>query len=119
MLFLMYMVLSIIFSVLFTWWADKKLPNPVLLRCSGCGSKLRLRLIGKWGVLERSIYALAIWLTILRLPLPLGITLVFVVIFVFAWGSAVDRLTHSYWTWRHPLRCDGGGHTKAIPQPTT
>lgn len=118
MLFLMYMVLSTIFAVFFTWVADKKLPNPILLRCSGCGSKLHMRPKGKWGVLERMIYAFAIWLAILRLDLPVGISIAFVVIFVFAWGSAVESLTHAYWTWRHPLRCDGGGHTKAVPQPT-
>lgn len=29
-----------------------------------------------------------------------------------AWVTARDRLYHHYWMWRHPLRCEKGGHAE-------
>lgn len=114
--FVIYMVFSTIFAVFFTKLSDKRIPNPIRLRCSACGSNLHLRLKGGWSIFERIIYAVALWFVILQPKIPLWIGLSLLLPFVLAWGLAVKRLVESYWMWRHPLRCQGGGHF--VPQPT-
>jgi len=31
---------------------------------------------------------------------------------------AEDRLYHAWWAWRHPVRCQGGGHAEPESSPT-
>lgn len=93
------------------------LPNPVLLRCSACGSKLYQRPSTKrWAWVDMMVWCLMAWLIIWRHNFPIGASIALFFVTLFAWSATVNRVVHAYWMWRHPIRCQGGGHVVPLPQ---
>lgn len=93
-------------------------PNPVLAKCPACDAKMTRRPSGWRWVAGDWI----LWIVFLALALPTGIPLLVGIVLIFtlaaAWNTARDRLYHSYWKWRHPLRCETGGHASPAPEGT-
>lgn len=90
-------------------------PNPVLLRCSACDSKLYVFPRGGWAFVHYFAWLTGSWLIVWRLNVPFLIGGALVLALVHPWRLAVERLTHTYWTWKHPIRCQGGGHIQPVP----
>lgn len=85
--------------------------NPTLLRCSACGAQMKWRLEGRWWWV-----ALLVWFAGASLIVPADMPFGWQVLLVFAlawpWQIAENRVYYAWWTWRHPARCDGAGHTE-------
>lgn len=90
-------------------------PNPILLKCSACGSKLHMRPVGWWRFLDLWAWQIGGWVLVWRLNPPFLIGCLLVLVLVFPWNMAKDRLWHAYWLRKHPLRCQGGGHIAPVP----
>lgn len=117
MLFAIYIFGNALAALIFVPFINRKFPNRLLLRCSACGSKLYQRPITRrWIFADSMAWALVAWIVIWRNPLPTGILITFFLILVLAWNSIVRHLVHAYWMWRHPFRCQDGGHVQPVPQ---
>lgn len=95
----------------------RRFPNQVLMRCSACGAKLYSRPSTKrWAWLDMMAWCAMAWFTIWRHSFPVGASVLLFFVTMVAWNTAVNRLVHAYWVWRHPIRCQGGGHVAPLPQ---
>lgn len=94
--------------------------NLPVLRCSVCDAYMyRFRPKGwRWRLTEHILFQIVACITVWRINPPpiIGILLVFVIGLAFVTGFT--RSYHAYWLWRHPIRCQGGGHLKPVPQAT-
>lgn len=116
--FIIYMLTVVVFGLVFPR-VPHKAPNYVLIHCTACGSKLYQRPSTKrWAFVDTLGWGLIAWFVVWQHHLPFFISFVFAVVLVFAWTIAVRRVVHAYWLWRHPLRCQGGGHLNPVPQGT-
>lgn len=92
-------------------------PNPTKAKCPACGDKMTERpssfrwVLGDWILWAAFILLVFGWNT--HIPFLPGLALFMTL--AIAWNTARNRLYHSYWMWRHPLRCEKGGHV--APQP--
>lgn len=119
--FLIYMVGNAILCAILGPFLIKKARtyNRVLLRCSACGAKLHTHPTTKrWWWIDMMAWVLVAWFTVWRSApyVSFGITILFFFVSLVVWGMAVKRLVHAYWMWRHPWRCQGGGHLDPVPQ---
>lgn len=99
-------------------WLIKRQPNRLLIKCSACGAKLYMNPTTKrWWWADMMAWVLVAWFTVWRAAPHVSsvITLVMFFTSLFVWNMAVTRLVHAYFMWRHPIRCQGGGHF--VPQP--
>ena len=87
----------------------------ILKRCSACNKPLHQRLPGlKLNALSMVIWVLlANWMT-KGIEGPMGIMILVVAVFFYL--SAERRIYHAIWYWRHPVRCQGGGHAAPLPE---
>lgn len=53
----------------------------------------------------------AVWDTGVSIAAGLPIVLVLAI----PYNIATNRLYEHYWHWRHPLRCEKGGHAEPLP----
>jgi hypothetical protein len=94
--------------------------NPAVLRCSSCGAYMYSFHPKGWRFwwLQQILFQIVCWIVVWRInpPFVIGMPLVFVVGLAFV--TALRRGYHTYWRWRHPIRCQGGGHLKPMPQAT-
>lgn len=95
----------------------KRTYNPALLRCSACGAKMyRTQTTGWGGYLSYMTFQIIFWFCVWRLNPPFLIGIGMLLVLLVPLMMATDRTYHAYWRWRHPLRCDGGGHI--VPAPS-
>ncbi len=90
--------------------------NPVVMRCSACESECRLHWAAAFDLKDwRWWLDMAVWVFVV-IPatrigrLPIGWALVFLFPMSIALDTARDRLYHAWFAWKHPTRCQGGGH---------
>lgn len=94
-----------------------KYPNPMLIRCPACGSKLYSRPSTKrWAWVDTMVWCAMGWFIIWRHHFPVGYSVALFFVTLVAWNATVNRVVHAYWMWRHPVRCQGGGHVAPLPQ---
>ena len=95
-------------------------PNRILVVCGSCGAKMYQRARGLW-------YAgyWVMWMAfVLGVLAPIdphaswGVALLIGLVFSFPFNIAYGRLYHAYWLWRHPLRCEKGGHAEPSVEGT-
>jgi hypothetical protein len=119
--FLLYVAGSVAASLIYLWIRPvNKLPNRVLIRCSSCGTKLyKYPHTKRWVFIDSMVWMLVAWVVVFRLYPHISGPLMWLMIFilVFVWKSAQRRLVHAYFMWRHPWRCQDGGHFAPAPQP--
>src|ERR1044071_1674995 len=92
--------------------------NQTILRCSACGSCLRqywLRFSGWVAGLQWMAYigVLSVCNEFFFGDLPGMSFALFSLLFSYAFFLSVNRLYHAWWGWRHPVRCQGGGHVES------
>lgn len=113
------LLIAVIFGATFLFLRSKtaKKANPTLLRCSACKAEMTRHAWGTWWLVgEWSLWIAFVTLTQLGQGLPTGYMILLAIVVSIAWVTARDRLYHSYWTWRHPVRCESGGHAQPEPE---
>lgn len=111
--FAIYTIVCVVYAIMSIRFMRKRLPNRVLIQCLACGSKLyQYPSTYRWGFVDRMLWALVAWVVVFRHHPPLGIMIALVFVLMFTWAIVVCRIVHAYFVWRHPFRCQGGGHTK-------
>lgn len=119
MYFVFYMLVSAFWAALTVRFLRGRVPNRILIRCSACGSKLYQRpTTYRWAIIDYMAWALVAWVVVFRHQLPLTIMIPLVLVLLVVWAVTVHRLVRTYFFWRHPIRCQGGGHAKPVPQAT-
>lgn len=104
---------------LMIWLSNRprwKAYNQALAKCPACGNKMtKYAWSRSWIVVD-----MVLWICLLATVGLLYIAMTplnFVVIMTigFFWNQGKTRLYHAYWMWRHPLRCEKGGHAAPVP----
>lgn len=117
--FVWFLCLAFLMAWVDAWLIKPALPNRWLILCASCGSKLWLRPKTKKGqFVDTYILFLVAWAVLFRLRLPELPNFALLMVLIFAEQSAKDRLMARYFLWRHPVRCQGGGHLSPAPQGT-
>lgn len=104
-------------SYVYMCYANRR-PNRTIAICPACEEKYYIYVRGKWVFWEIFVWQIIAWATVWRLnpPYLLGVLLVFML--VIPTNVVFERLRFRYWFWRHPLRCQGGGHIAPAPTST-
>lgn len=122
MYFVIYMIANATWAVLMHFALNRlRLPNRMVFRCLTCGSKLYFRpSTYRWTFIDQMAWALVAWVVVFRFryQLPPGTMITLTFVLLFAWAVVVRRTVRAYFLWRHPVRCQGGGHVKPVPQAT-
>lgn len=116
--FIIYMLAAFVWGLAFGR-ITRRVPNLILIRCSTCGSRLYQRPSTKrWRCADTMAWAFVAWMVVWRHHFPHLVAIAFALVLLVAWMETVQRVVHAYWMWRHPLRCQGGGHFNPVPQGT-
>lgn len=83
--------------------------------CPACHDRLRKRAGGRWKLIEFMLWmTFGTWFLHGLHTDSVLILLVVANVLNVPWDIADRRLYRSYWMWRHPLRCQHGGHAKSV-----
>ena len=66
--------------------------------------------------LDQAVWQALCWFAVWRIGVAFVWGCLAVLVLAFPFGTASRRLYHSYWCWRHPLRCKKGGHAELAPE---
>ncbi len=88
--------------------------NPTIRRCPSCNSECKKYFTTfTQGTLLRGLLTYGIWILFVELCLPHSMSdgeqLLIIIPLLSAFLLTINRLYHSFWAWRHPAHCGGGG----------
>lgn len=111
-------IIGIMVALFYVKFLEPLTANPALFECMSCGSRMYTRPRRVGAFIECLAWNLTADILVWRShPSPIvGIGLLLLIVFPFV--IAAKRIYHTYWLWRHPLRCGEGGHFKPAPVPT-
>jgi hypothetical protein len=113
--FLLWIITASGLSLFWVRFIDKRMYNPVIARCGTCQAKMYLHPRGKAAFVGLMAWLTLSYLTVWRFNPPFILGEAVLLVLAIPANIAANRTYHAYWRWRHPLRCDGGGHLKPAP----
>lgn len=110
-----WVIFSAVWSFFYTKLLERRIPNPAVLQCGACGSRMHVRPVGVGAFLSNFAWSLSTYFVVWRVRPPIPIGLVMVLVMAIPVQITLTRIYYAYWRHRHPLRCGEGGHLKPAP----
>lgn len=77
---------------------------------------MKQRVHGRSWWIDQAAWQAFCWAAVWRTAVAFGWGFLMIVVLSIPFGEASKRLYHTYWMWRHPLRCEKGGHAEPLPE---